>query len=147
MTEPVVTHAPGTPKLLLGSYDIADLGYIDDEYFVAGTACAYAPVERLGADGHWTAAPSGSAEYTIRIVVLKPADAAQVNGTAVVEWLNVSGGGGAAPVRTKGPTMWPSGPRPVIRRFDAPVDCWPVSGAAVPADAKKGRGASKSLMS
>jgi hypothetical protein len=109
MTEPVVTHAPGTPKLLLGSYDIADLGYIDDEYFVAGTACAYAPVERLGADGHWTAAPSGSAEYTIRIVVLKPADAAQFNGTAVVEWLNVSGGIDA-------PAIWFMAHRELVRR-------------------------------
>ena len=60
MTEPVVTHAPGKPKLLLGTYDIASLGYTDVEYFVSGSASAYAPIGELGPDGYWEAAPSGS---------------------------------------------------------------------------------------
>ena len=91
MTESVVTHAPGTPKLLLGAYDIASLGYTDDEYFVSGSASAYMPVGQLGSDGCWDAAPSGAADYTTRMVVLKPSGAAAFNGTVVVEWLNVSG--------------------------------------------------------
>jgi Alpha/beta hydrolase domain len=107
--EPVVTHAPGKPKLLLGAYDLADLGYTDDEFFVAGSASAYAPVGDLGPDGDWDAKPSGSADYTIRIVVLKPADASSFNGTVVVEWLNVSGGIDA-------PAVWMMAHREIVRR-------------------------------
>jgi hypothetical protein len=109
VTEPVVTHAPGKPKLLLGAYDLATVGYTDDEYFVSGTASAYAPIGEFGADGHWEAVPSGSADYTIRIVVLRPADAAKFNGTVVVEWLNVSGGIDA-------PAVWFMAHRELVRR-------------------------------
>ncbi len=105
-SEPSVTHAPGKPKLLLGAYDLAELGYTDDEYFVSGTASRYAPVGDHGADGHWGATPSGSAAYTIRIVVLKPIEA--FNGTVVVEWLNVSGGIDA-------PAVWMMAHRELLR--------------------------------
>ena len=80
--EPVVAHAPGRPRLLLGAYDLADVGYTDDEFFVSGAATRYAPVGDHGPDGRWQAAPSGSADYTIRIVVMKPVDG--FNGTVVV---------------------------------------------------------------
>lgn len=76
--EPVITAVPGQPNLLLGAYDLATVGYRADEYFVAGTASSYAPVQ--------------SAPYATRIVVLRPVDEAAWNGTAIVEWLNVSGG-------------------------------------------------------
>ena len=33
-----------------------------------------------------------AAEYTTRIVVVMPTDPSKFNGTAIVEWLNVSGG-------------------------------------------------------
>ena len=105
---PRVTHAPGKPKLLLGAYDLAEVGYTDDEFFVSGSATAYAPVGHQGPDGHWRATPSGSAGYTIRIVVLKPADADSFNGTVVVEWLNVSGGIDA-------PAVWMMAHREILR--------------------------------
>ncbi len=108
MTGPVVSHAPGQPKLLLGSYDITSLGYSDDEYFVSGSASAYAPVAELGSDGRWDAAPSTAADYTTRMVVLKPADSAKFNGTVVVEWLNVSGGIDA-------PAIWFMAHRELVR--------------------------------
>ncbi len=81
MTHPAVRHAPGEPKLLLGSYAIESLGYTDDEYFVSGSAVGYAPVAKMGSDGRWDAAPSGTADYTTRIVVLKPSDVTKFNGT------------------------------------------------------------------
>ncbi|MCX2932028.1 alpha/beta hydrolase domain-containing protein [Mycobacterium sp. CVI_P3] len=109
MTGPVAAHAPGEPKLLLGAYDIASLGYTDDEYFVSGSASAFASVAELGADGRWEAIPSGSADYTTRIVVLKPSDPARFNGTVVVEWLNVSGGIDA-------PAVWFMAHRELVRR-------------------------------
>ena len=108
MTDPVVTHAPGEPKLLLGAYDIASLGYTDDEFFVSGSASSYAPVGELGSDGRWDAAPSEVADYTTRIVVLKPSDVTKFNGTVIVEWLNVSGGIDA-------PAIWFMAHRELIR--------------------------------
>ena len=92
MNTPTVTPAPGKPNLLLGTYDVTDLGYVAEEFFVSGTADAYSAVGELGPDGRWRAAPSARADYTTRIVVLRPRDAAAFNGTLLVEWLNVSGG-------------------------------------------------------
>lgn len=108
-SDPVVTHAPGEPKLLLGSYNINDLGYTDDEYFVSGSASSYVPVGALGPDGLWDATPSGAADYTTRIVVLRPTDAATFNGTVIVEWLNVSGGIDA-------PAIWFMAHRELVRQ-------------------------------
>ena len=71
-------------------FDLSDQGYTQTEYFLSGTAEAYA--ER--ADG--TVAPTESAPYRTRIVVYRPADPTRFNGTVAVEWLNVSGGIDAA---------------------------------------------------
>lgn len=109
MTEPTVRHAPGTPKLILGGYDITSLGYTDDEYFVSGSASSYSPVGDCGPDGRWDAKPSATADYTIRIVVLKPVDLARFNGTVIVEWLNVSGGIDA-------PAIWLMAHRELVRQ-------------------------------
>lgn len=104
----MVTHAPGEPKLLLGSYTIESLGYTDDEYFVSGSASSYAPAGELGSDGRWDAAPADVADYTTRIVVLKPSDVTKFNGTVIVEWLNVSGGIDA-------PAIWFMAHRELVR--------------------------------
>lgn len=71
-----VSSLPGRPSLLLGAYDLATLGYGAEEFVVSGTARSHATDE--------------TADYTTRIVVCRPNGA--FNGTAVVEWLNVSGG-------------------------------------------------------
>lgn len=76
----MITKVPGKPNLLLGAYDLADLGYGAEEFFVSGTARSYSDT-----------VPS-EADYTTRIVVISPTDAANSNGTVIVEWLNVSGG-------------------------------------------------------
>jgi hypothetical protein len=70
----------GSPQ----SYDLAALGYSNDEFLFEGTARSYA-----GA--------AGEARYRTRAVVRRPLDAARWNGSAVVEWFNVSGGLDAAP--------------------------------------------------
>ncbi|WP_406813134.1 alpha/beta hydrolase domain-containing protein [Mycobacterium sp. M23085] len=93
-----VTPVPGTPALLLSAFDLADVGYAVEEFFVAGTASRYRPVSELGPDGRWDVTASGSAEYSNRIVALTPTDPARFNGTVLVEWLNVSGGIDAAAV-------------------------------------------------
>lgn len=108
VTDPVATPAPGKPNLLLGAYDLASLGYVADEFFVSGTASSYAPVAEFGSDGRWSVGPAGAAEYTTRIVVLKPTDFTKFNGTAIVEWLNVSAGIDA-------PAEWFMAHREVVR--------------------------------
>jgi len=87
-----VVPVSGKPALLLGAFDVTSLGYVAEELFVSGTAACYAPIADLGSDGHWSTAPSGAADYTTRMVVLKPSDLAKFNGTVIVEWLNVTGG-------------------------------------------------------
>lgn len=93
-----VTPVPGNPALPLSAFDLAGVGYVVEEFFVSGTACRYAPVSELGPDGRWDVTPTGSADYTTRIVALTPSDPARFNGTVLVEWLNVSGGIDAAAV-------------------------------------------------
>ena len=81
----------------LPAFDLASVGYTQQEFFVEGTATAYSPTAPLTTDGHWTVAPSSSAAYKTRIVVNRPTRTRDFNGTVVVEWLNVSGGVDASP--------------------------------------------------
>ncbi len=87
-----VTPVPGAPTIHIGAYDIGELGYAAEEFFVAGEATSYATPGPLAPDGRWQAAPAGHAAYKTRLIVLRPKDAARFNGTVAVEWLNVSGG-------------------------------------------------------
>jgi hypothetical protein len=84
------------------SFDLSQVGYVKEEYFLKGTASAYANVGPLGDDGMWTVQPAATAPYKTRIVVFKPAKPKKFNGTVIVEWLNVSGGVDAAPDWTLG---------------------------------------------
>jgi len=70
----------GSPQ----SYDLAALGYSNEELLLDGTARSY------------TSAP-GEARYRTRVVVRRPLDAKRFNGSVLVEWFNVSGGLDAAP--------------------------------------------------
>ena len=114
MTDPVATPIPGTPNLLLGAYDIASLGYVAEEFFVSGTASSYTADGKVGSDGRWSVSPSGTADYTTRMVVLRPADHANFNGTVLIEWLNVSGGVDA-------PAVWFMAHREIVREGYAHV--------------------------
>jgi hypothetical protein len=70
----------GSPQ----SYELAALGYSNDEHFLEGTARSYCPA-------------ASEAPYRTRTVVRRPLDPARWNGSVVVEWFNVSGGLDAAP--------------------------------------------------
>jgi Alpha/beta hydrolase domain len=106
---PTVTPVPGKPNLLLGAFDIAELGYSAAEFFVSGSATSYRTVSECLSDGRWSVAPAGTADYTTRMVVLTPADPTSFNGTVLVEWLNVSGGIDA-------PALWFMAHREVTRQ-------------------------------
>lgn len=87
----------GTPFVAATAFDLAEVGYTEAEYFMAGTAAAYISDDPLGEDGMWSAEPGETAAYNTRVLVYRPIDAQQFNGTVIVEWLNVSGGLDAAP--------------------------------------------------
>jgi hypothetical protein len=77
--------------------DLDEAGWVEEEFTAAGTATSYRAVGDLPADGTYELEEDASADYTTRIVVRRPGDAADFNGTVVVEWLNVSGGLDANP--------------------------------------------------
>ena len=71
---------------------LAPYGYVQDEYFAAGTAHAF-QATAAPTDGRWTIVPTTAAGYRTRILVRMPKDPSHFNGTVVVEWMNESGGG------------------------------------------------------
>jgi hypothetical protein len=83
--------------LIAGAWDPAlkAAGYQQREYFVSGTAYSFQATGPENDAGTWQVAPATSAPYRTRIVVRTPSPA-HFNGTVVVEWLNVSGGGDGA---------------------------------------------------
>jgi Alpha/beta hydrolase domain len=103
-----VTPVPGKPALLVGAFDVASLGYVAEEFSISGPASSYRSAAELGPDGRWSVTASRAADFTTRIVALTPADPARFNGTALVEWLNVSGGIDA-------PAVWMMAHREMVR--------------------------------
>ncbi|MFT4520674.1 MAG: hypothetical protein ACI9JM_003079 [Halioglobus sp.] len=79
------------------AFDLADVGYEQLEFFIEGTADAYASAEPLTADGKWAVTPISPTYYKTRIVVNRPIDPAKFNGTVLTEWFNVTGGVDASP--------------------------------------------------
>jgi hypothetical protein len=92
-----VTGGSGAPFIASTTFDLAQVGYSEAEYFISGTATAYTNVGSLTADGEWTVTTGDIAAYKTRILVYRPSDRTKFNGTVLVEWLNVSGGLDAAP--------------------------------------------------
>jgi len=72
-------------------------GYVQHEYVASGTATSYKAQGALTRNGRWSFAPDTKAAYSTRILVRRPANAADFTGTVVVEWNNVSGGVDADP--------------------------------------------------
>lgn len=85
----------GTPNLA-GIIDLSRVGYQQQEFFLSHTdATAYEPLAPLTSDGRWSVAPdpdTADTTFVTRIVVHRPIDPADFNGTVVVEWMNVTAG-------------------------------------------------------
>jgi len=92
-----VTGGTGEPFIAATTFDLATVDYMQTEYFVSGTASAYANVGPINSDGMWTLTAGGSAAYKTRILVYQPIRPGKFRGTVIVEWLNVSGGLDSAP--------------------------------------------------
>jgi hypothetical protein len=87
-------------------------GYVQHEYLASGTATSYKATGAFTPDGRWTFAPDTKAAYRTRILVRRPARAADFSGAVVVEWDNVSGGIDADP-------DWSSLSKEITRAGDA----------------------------
>src|ERR1700728_95963 len=74
--------------------DLAEVGYAEEEWLLAGEATTYELVDEgeTTLDGRWRAAPSGSIPSRTRLLVRRPIDISRFNGTVVVSWNNVSAG-------------------------------------------------------
>jgi hypothetical protein len=80
------------------SDEVADrYGYVEEEYFLEGEATSYRPEGELGEDGRWAVRPADTARYRTRILVRRPEDPDDFDGTVFLEWLNVTGGVDADP--------------------------------------------------
>jgi hypothetical protein len=66
--------------------------YVEQEFFLSGTAQAYEPKGTWGTDGRWNVTKSATAPYTTRVVVRRPENPDDFDGTVLVEWLNVTAG-------------------------------------------------------
>jgi len=79
------------------SFDLGDVGYMETEYFMSGTARSFRNVGALDSDGMWTTEVNETADYKTRIVARRPIDEADFNGIVLVEWFNVSAGFDSGP--------------------------------------------------
>jgi hypothetical protein len=95
-------------QALATTMDLASVGYVHQEYFFEGDADGYKNVGQLTSDGKWKVAVSKTAPYKSRIVVIRPKNAADFNGTVWVEWFNVTGGVDA-------PAAWISAHNQILR--------------------------------
>lgn len=87
-----VTAGGIVEPVCMPSFDLAASGYVQEEFFVSGTACCYRQVGAAGNDGRWTAQVAGSAPFRTRIIVRRPAGHGRFSGTLLLEWLNVTSG-------------------------------------------------------
>jgi hypothetical protein len=88
---------PGRIPDPAGAYDLAALGYTEQEFLLEGTAHSYGLTSERTTNGRWSVEPADPAPFATRVLLRRPADDARFSGTVVVEWLNVSGGLDAAP--------------------------------------------------
>jgi hypothetical protein len=74
--------------------DVAQHGYVMEEFILDGQATSYrVPAGgSAGRDGRWDSEPAEAAAYATRAYVVRPEDPARFNGTALVNWQNVTAG-------------------------------------------------------
>lgn len=91
LSGPITGGERGTP---FAAVNVADRGYLTEEYFLEGEATAYELIDGThSADGRWQTRASGQkAGFKTRMLVVRPEDASEFNGTVIVFWLNVTAG-------------------------------------------------------
>lgn len=75
------------------NFQIAQRGYVDQEFWISGLARTYKATGTLRSDGKWGATVATSnTPYQTTMIVRRPTDPSKFNGIVIVEWLNVSSG-------------------------------------------------------
>jgi hypothetical protein len=76
------------------AFDLGAMGYVEQEWFLEGDAQCYAHAPGTGRsfDGLWEAEPADRLRYKTRLLIRRPADPKDFNGTVVLFWSNVSVG-------------------------------------------------------
>ena len=102
ITGPIPGDTPGSPDhnytFLSTDIPLEAYGYVQQEFFMSGNATLYSNVGPApGGVGSSpvqapTGIPSGNAPYKTNLVVYRPANAADFNGTVILEWANVTNG-------------------------------------------------------
>ncbi len=74
--------------------DIGALGYVEDEFILAGEATPYVLAEgaSFDADGRWRVRATDARPFCTRVLVRRPVDPARFNGCMMVVWTNVTAG-------------------------------------------------------
>lgn len=70
--------------------DLKTAGYVEEEFFIEGTARAFKPEGTWGIDGKWPVVETTSAPYKTRILVRRPVNPQQFSGVVITEWFNVT---------------------------------------------------------
>jgi Alpha/beta hydrolase domain len=83
---------PGLPGIIMTGFDLGEVDYTLEEFFLESTATRFELAGPAVADGYWEVIPAGQAPFTTRFVVCRPSDADAYTGTVILEWLNVSAG-------------------------------------------------------
>ncbi len=95
LTGPIEGGTQGQP-FNAPPFDLEPYGYVAEEYFLEGTAHAYRLKDggEHSADGAWSTErdASDSQPFKIRLLIVRPKDAASFNGTVMVHWQNVTAG-------------------------------------------------------
>lgn len=69
--------------------NLAEYGYIEEEFLMSGTTSTFSKDGRWRSDGKWgIKVYKENQPYATRLLVRRPADAADFNGIVIIEWFN-----------------------------------------------------------
>jgi hypothetical protein len=89
---PALSTPPSVGEIATGrARQLAAAGFVEQEFFLEGTAHSYTKRGEWTSDGAWDVAVGETAPYKIRILARYPKQSSRFNGVVFVEWLNVSG--------------------------------------------------------
>lgn len=107
VTGPIPSDPLGSPShnypFFATNLDLASYGYVEEEFFIEGTASNYVTSNTANATVRSTGNP-----YKIRILVRRPISASKFNGMVMVDWLNVTN-------NFEYDTEWPRAYRYILR--------------------------------
>jgi hypothetical protein len=101
-TDPITVESPPTDQgdaFVPGFRTLADLprAYVDEEYFVSGTADLYSYENNPPEGPTDTTVIQSGVPYRTRLIVRRPEDINKFNGSVVIEWWNSTAGFDTAP--------------------------------------------------